>query len=443
MKKSAALFPLVLLILLALVACGDEKKDSGAKYTCPMHPQVISDKKGSCPICGMDLVPMESPKDKLQEKSAKFFCPMHPEVTSDNKESCPICGMDLVPSEKDQTATAAVTGTASGKASMRLSAEKRKLLGVKFGKVEKRKISGELRTTARVAFDERRQNVVSTKFSGWIEKLYANFEGMEVRRGSPLFEIYSEDLYAAQGELLSAADYSGAMKGAGGSGDEVLGSAKRKLKLLGMPEKQIDEIIRTGEITRTFTVHSDVSGVVLQKNVVQGEKIEAGAPLLRIVDLSTVWVMADIYEKDASRVSKGMKAKLILPSYPGKMFEGEVTYISPTLEPSSRTFSVRVEITNRDGSIKPEMYGEVLLPSEIGEVLAIPDSAVIQTGRAAYAFVSSDGELIPRELSLGRKGGEYYEVLGGVEEGDAVVTSASFLLDSESSLKALIEGMGK
>ncbi|HNQ78884.1 MAG TPA: efflux RND transporter periplasmic adaptor subunit [Acidobacteriota bacterium] len=440
MKKSAALFPLVLLILLALVACGDGKKDGGEKFTCPMHPDVISDRKGSCPVCGMDLVPVR--KETEEKESSKYFCPMHPDVVSEKKASCPICGMDLVPAKKEEGGPEPDSRgeNAPGKASLKLSEGKRKLLGVTTGKVKKKALSGELRVSARVSFDERRQQVVSTRFSGWVEKLHAGFVGMKVGKGDPLFEIYSEDLYAAQGELLSAEGYAAAVKGAGVSGGEILDAARKKLRLMGVCDEEIDETLRKGEIRRTMTVRSGVLGFIVEKNVVQGQKVEAGSPLMKVVDLSEVWVMADVYEKDASLVSNGMAAKVYLPAYPGRTFDGKVGYIGPMLDPSSRTFSVRVEVPNRDGLLKPEMYGEAVFPAPLGEVLAVPASAVIQTGRSAYAFVVEGERFVPRELSLGRKGGDYYEVTGGLEDGDEIVTSANFLLDSESSLKALVEG---
>ena len=424
-----------------MTGCGrDTGSRAGAvKYHCPMHPTVVQDKKGSCPICGMDLVPMQGPASAAHPKAAaqsvKYHCPMHPTVVQDKKGSCPICGMDLVPIESAQDAHAGQSSAISGLAAVSITAEVRQRMGLTTGTIAKRPLARDVRTSARIAADETRLYHVTTKVDGWIEKLFTATTGQFVKQGDPLFTIYSPELVTAQQELLTAAE----------SGlPELTAAARRRLALWDVSQEQIERVLTTRQIEKTLTLHAPVSGSLVERRFSAGHRAMAGEDLLTLADLSSVWADADIYQPDLAHVRVGMAAELILPYWPEKRFAGKVTFLSAALDPESRTLKARMEVPNPDLSLKPGMFGVARLRYDLGEQTAIPESAVMRTGEHTYAFKDAgEGRLVPVEIEIGARAGGYFQLLSGLAEGDKVVTSANFLVDSESSLKAAMAAMAK
>ena len=424
-----------------ITACG---RDAGSRagavsYHCPMHPTVVQDRKGSCPICGMDLVPMQEPsaaaRPKAATQSAKYHCPMHPTVVQDKKGSCPICGMDLVPIEQGQDEHAGRPSAIAGLAAVSISSEVRQRMGLTIGTVAKRPLVREVRTSARLVAAETRLYHVTTKIDGWVEKLFTATTGQFVKQGDPLFTIYSPELVTAQQELLTAAQ----------SGlTELTAAARRRLTLWDVNEEQIDRLLASRQIEKTLTLNAPVSGWIVERRFSAGHRAMAGEVLLTLADLSSVWADADIYQSDLAHVRVGMAAELSLPYWPEKRFAGKVTFLSAALDPASRTLKARMEVPNPELLLKLEMFGVARLSYDLGEQIAIPEAAVMRTGERTYAFKDGgDGRLIPVEIEIGPHVGGYFQLLGGLTEGDQVVTSANFLVDSESSLKAALAGMAK
>ncbi len=320
-------------------------------------------------------------------------------------------------------------------------------LGVTFGTVALRPLSNEVRTVGTVVVNETRLAKVTPKFSGYAEKLYVNFVGQPVRRGQALAAIFSPDLVAAEQELLVSARLSrtigaSSVPGVPGNNTDLLAAAKERLRLWDVSDAQINEVLATGRPTRTVTLTAPASGFVIDKKVVEGQSIQAGAELYTIADLSDVWVEAQLREEDAGRIGIGAPATLQFTSYPGQPFTGRVTYIDPMLGEQSRTVKARVTVPNSDGRIKPGMYATVILSSSTQAALTVPRSAVVQTGERALAFVDlGNGRLAAQTVRLGRAGGDYVEVLSGLASGQRVVTSAQFLIDSESNLGEVMKSM--
>ncbi|MGH7458568.1 MAG: efflux RND transporter periplasmic adaptor subunit, partial [Longimicrobiaceae bacterium] len=284
------------------------------------------------------------------------------------------------------------------------------------------------------------------KFGGFVERLYVDFTGQPVRRGQPLLEIYSPELVAAQEELLLAAGLEAslgesAVPGIPGGAPGLVAAAKRRFRLWDISEAQINEILRTGRVQRTLTLHSPVAGVVMEKSVIEGQAVQPGENLYMIADLSEVWVEAELREADAGGVQEGSAATVELAAFPGRSLQGRVEYIYPTLQEEARTLKARIAIPNPDGRLKPGMYATVRFSTPTRETLTVPTSAVLRTGDRALVFVDMGNSLMPHEVELGRVAGEYTEVLAGVEPGQRVVTSAQFLLDSESNLAEVMKSM--
>lgn len=330
---------------------------------------------------------------------------------------------------------------------IRLTSDQIRTFGVTFGTVERRTIERTIRAVGVVDFDETRMAYVAPKFGGFVERLYVDFTGKPVSRGQPLLEIYSPELVSAQEELLLArrlAERVGAsgVEGVAAGSTDLLESAKRRLRYWDISEAQIEHLLTTGEVRKTMTLHARVSGIVMEKNVFEGQAVRPGENLYMVADLSRVWIEAELFEADAALVHAGMPATIEVAAYPGKTFSGTVEYVYPTLEERTRSMKARVALVNPGGRLKPGMYATVRLGRELGEAVAIPRSAVLQTGEKAVAFVDmGGGRLMPHELRLGTTGEEYVEVLDGVEPGDGVVTSAQFLLDSESNLAEVMRAM--
>ena len=320
-------------------------------------------------------------------------------------------------------------------------------LGVTFGTVALRPLSNEVRTVGTVVVNETRLAKVTPKFGGYVEKLYVNFVGQPVRRGEPLAAIFSPDLVAAEQELLVSARLSrtigaSSVPGVSGSSTDLLAAAKERLRLWDVSDAQIDEVLRTGRAMRTVTLSAPASGFVIDKKVVQGQSIQAGEELYTIADLSDVWVEAQLREEDAGRVGIGAGATLQFTSYPGTPFTGRVTYIDPILGEQARTVKARITVPNSDGRIKPGMYATVILSSAAQSALTVPRSAVVQTGERALVFVDvGNGRLTAQTVRLGRTSGDLVEVLSGLASGQRVVTSAQFLIDSESNLGEVMKSM--
>ncbi len=326
-----------------------------------------------------------------------------------------------------------------------LDADAVRRIGVTYALVERRILTRYVETVGNVVYDETRLATVNPKIEGWVEKLHVDFTGASVREGQPLMEIYSPALVAAQEELILAARLARDAAGerATASAAELLSSARRRLAYWDVSEEEIRGIEERGEPSRTLTLRSPASGVVVEKSVVEGDRVGPGMTLYRIADLSRVWIEAEVFEKDLAGVERGQGALVQFESYPEETFRGSVTYVYPTVSAQSRTASLRIELANPAGRLKPGMYARVTLdvpPTD--PVLVVPRGAVIETGQRTLVFVAdAAGALMPREVRIGAASGQLIEVLSGLEEGERVVASAAFLVDAESNLGTMTGGL--
>jgi Cu(I)/Ag(I) efflux system membrane fusion protein len=367
---------------------------------------------------------------------------MHPQIIQDHPGSCPICGMPLVPMEGGAEAS-----TVDAHAKVTIDLERQQLIGLRTAEVREGPVGGELRTTGRVAVDETRVRKVNVKVEGFVERLYVDFVGKPVAKGQPLFTLYSPELLAAQNEYLLALRTRKALQGSAdfaGSGEDLVASARRRLALWDIPNAAVEALERSGQPLKALTIYAPVSGVVTAKNVVEGARLAAGDVPFEVTDLSRVWVMADLYEAELARIPVGTPAELRLQALPGTVFKGRVAFLDPLLDPKTRTARLRLEFDNPGGRLRPEMYGEVLLKPAGRVALLVPRDAILDAGAAKVAFVSlGNGKFEPREVTLGADAGDKVEVLSGLEPADEVVVRANFLVDSESRLKAALARMGR
>ena len=331
--------------------------------------------------------------------------------------------------------------------SVRLTAAQIQEFGVTFGSAEIRRLENEVRTVGIVNFDETRMAQVAPKVGGFIEQLHVNFTGQPVRRGQPMLEIYSPELVAAQEELLLAARLdanlgASSVPGVSESSADLAQVARRRLQLWDISDAQINQVLETGRARRTMTLYAPASGIVVEKSVLEGQAVQPGQTLYTIADLSEVWVEAEIREADAGSVQEGSSAMVEFAAFPGRSIPGRVEYVYPTLQSEARTLKARVAIPNADGRIKPGMYATVRLSSPSRSALTVPSSAVVYTGERAIVFVDmGGGGLMPHEVEVGRVAGDDTEILAGIEPGQRVVTSAQYILDSESNMAEVMRSM--
>ncbi|ODU23867.1 MAG: hypothetical protein ABS95_02850 [Verrucomicrobia bacterium SCN 57-15] len=419
-------------------------KEGKTLYTCGMHPQVVQEKPGNCPICGMKLTPIRkqaaggqssAPTTSGERKIKYYKSTMNPgEVKPEpGKDSM---GMDMVPVYEDEAAAAESSAIAVDPATVQT-------MGIRTATVTRGPLRREIRTVGIIDYNETALTDVTTKFKGWIEKLFVNTTGQLVMKGDPLFEIYSPELYSAQVEYLLATDP--ANKSVSG-GDSLKAAALTKLKFFDISDGQIAELDKTRQATKTLRILAPQDGFVTEKMVVEGQMVDAGMKIYRLADLGLVWVQAQIYEQDLVYLKLGQEATVTLSYLTDREFRGRVTYIYPNVDEKTRTAKVRMEFHNPGYFLKPGMFATVRVTSELEpSALLAPDMAILRSGEKTTVFVALDGgKFDPRTVTLGPQAeGDMYQVLSGLNEGDRIVTSGQFMLDSESQLREAIQKMLK
>jgi Cu(I)/Ag(I) efflux system membrane fusion protein len=359
-------------------------------------------------------------------------------------------GMDYVPVlEGDEQASGAKQTMGTGQ--IVLGIDKVQKLGVKSEAAALRMLDRTVRAVGKIEIDERRAYTIAPKFEGWVEHLYVSTTGQHVAKDQPLFDVYSPELISALREYALAAQGEASLKDAGNdakaSMSQLAAASLARLKNWGIADKQIREFAQDKnqpKDKRSLTFYAPISGVVMEKKAVQGMRFMPGEVLYQIADLSSVWVMAEVSEQDIGLVKTGSVAQISITAYPDRPFNGKVDFIYPTLDTATRTVQVRVQLANPDGLLKPAMFANVeLAVSNRGKVLTVPISAVIDSGTRKIVLVRlAEGRFEPRTVKLGSRGENHVEVLEGLAEGEQVVTSANFLIDAESNLKAALSGMG-
>lgn len=412
--------------------------DEALQYTCGMHPWVILDEPGICPICQMDLTPMSTAPQPGEKKIKHWAAPMDPTYIRDEPGKSPM-GMDLVPVYEDGSSASAIS----------IDPVTAQNMGVRIAAVEQRNLVKSIRTVGLVGFEEPTQYSVSAKTDGWIERLHINETGTSVRKHQPLLDIYSPELVAAQEEYLLALEnrdsladspYPEIREGA----ERMLQASKRRLKLWDISNHQIARLKQTRQVRKTLTLFAPYAGVVTHKNATEGLFVKSGMELFQIADLRQVWVHADIYESELELVKTGQVADIILPFVDGKTVQGTVSLIYPYVEPQTRTVKARIDLDNPDLELKPEMYVNVRLKTEPArDVMAIPAEAVLNSGEVQSVFVSlGEGKFEPRQVQTGLYSDDgYVEIRKGLNADEQVVISAQFMLDSESQLQEVIRKM--
>lgn len=356
-----------------------------------------------------------------------YVCPMHPEIVSDDPEAtCPICGMDLVPLENNGEADVVSLDPTIVNA-----------LGVKLTKVKRRTLYRRIQSVGYIGYDEDKIRSISLRTDGWIERLAVSAEGDAVKAGQLLFEVYSPTLVNAQEEYLQALALDE------GEGELVVASRERLLSL-GVEESLIQQLDETRRPLPLVPVHAPQDGVVTRLNVREGDYVKPAKPVVGLADLSSVWLVADVFDHQSEWVKVGQMADAVLPFLPDKVFTGQVDYVYPTIDPRTRSLKVRMRFDNAEGILKPNMYADVTIyASPKRKVLTVPVDAVIRTGRQARVIVHlGEGRFKPVTVRLGIESGNRVEVVSGLEEGQEVVVSSQFLIDSESSLRAALLRLG-
>jgi Cu(I)/Ag(I) efflux system membrane fusion protein/cobalt-zinc-cadmium efflux system membrane fusion protein len=415
----------------------------------PMDPTYITDKPGKDPM-GHELVPVFGeaaapvPSGPPRERKVKYWVsPMDPGYVSDKPGKAP-CGMDLVPVYEEEAGSAR-EGVITVDPGVIQS------MGVRTAPAELKPLTRRIRAVGRVTFNERRLYQVTTKIGGWVERLYVNAAGDPVRRGQPLVSLYSPELVSAQRELLLARDNLGALDQSDfpelkDSARRLYEAARERLRNWDIPAGEVEELLHTGRVKRELLLKAPVTGVVVKRLVTQGQMVQPGMPLLEVADLSTVWVEAEVYEYELPWVKVGQHAHITLSYLPGETFHGQVDYLYPFLQGETRTARVRLVVPNPKLRLKPDMFAQVdLVAPAAAATVVVPSEAILDTGERQHVFVAlGQGRFEPRPVKLGVRGDEgLVEVREGLRPGEEVVTSAQFLLDSESRFREAIAQMLK
>lgn len=455
----------------------NEMVSESGLWTCGMHPEVIQDEPGQCPICHMDLVPVAADDISTNTMSGEasdplagvmmgdgnstedhaghdhgplYTCPMHPQVLEDEPGNCPICGMKLVPAEVDSTGTAGATARGE-RAEVTLGSGVIQRMNVKSELVVRQDLVREIRTVGYLDYDQGKMVTVTPKLSGFVEKAYVHYVGEPVRRGQPLYEIYSPELVQTQQELLSARDYARRMAQAPEAtrqrAEALLEATRRRLAAWDIRPAQVARIEESGQVLHALTITSPASGLVMKRMPgLEGSAISPGMELFHIANLDSLWLSVEVFEDQLPWLREGARARVTLSYFPGETFTGQVRYVEPQVSETTRTVGLRLAVPNPKGQLRAGMYATVVFdPVAAEDVLVVPSLAVLRTGERNLVVADlGEGRFQPREVDLGLEGrgqgGQgVVQVLRGLEEGERVVTSAQFLIDSESNLREAIQ----
>lgn len=385
-----------------------------------------------------------------ERKILYYQDPMHPSYKSDKPGIAPDCGMQLVPvyaSDEGSAPSAPASGTAvNDRGPVQISSAQAGMIGLATAKAQYRTLDQTLRAVATVALNEQRTGQVHTRISGWIQKVFVDYETQQVNKGQPLFTLYSPDVVATEQEYLLAikgqrelggSPYAEISRGA----DSLVEAARQRLSLYDLSDDQVREIERRGQPMREFTIYSPISGRVTERKAFPNQYVSPDMNLYTIVDYGDVWVYADFYEPEVQFLRTGQDAVFTTDAYPGKRFAGKIDYVMPQFDMQTRTLKVRMDLPNPELALKPDMFGNVEIHIPLGRRLVVPDSAILDTGLRTLVFVQkSPGSLEPRTVQTGVHAGDYVEIVQGLKAGEAVASSATFLIDSESQLRANLSG---
>ena len=415
-------------------------------YVDPMHPAYKSDKPGIAPDCGMKLEPVYSDEGAAPAPAAQkvlyYRDPQQQDYKSDKPGLNPETGNTLEPVYATPAASSLPPGA------IKISPERQQLIGVTFATVETGGASRAIRTVGKVAADETRIGHVHTRIDGWIEKVFVDFTGAVVQKGQPMLTIYSPEMLASQQELLLAERArdlmaSNPLASASQHGDSLFEAAKRRLQLWDLSEDQIQQVLRTGQPIRNITVHAPMSGFITERNAYPNQKVTPDSDLYTITDLSRVWIMADVFESDIMAIKGGQVAHVTFANGSAPPIVARVTYVQPQVDPMTRTLQVRLEAVNPAMRMKPDMFVSVEFGVATTPQVTIPADALLDTGDRQTVFVDlGNGYLEPRAVVAGERFGDRVAIKSGLSAGERVVASGTFLIDSESQLKAAAKGMG-
>ena len=426
-------------------------------YYDAMNPQHHYTKPGKAPD-GMDLVPQYADDNSTGNSTAQsstqsatagerkvlfWYDPMHPAYKADKPGIAPDCGMTLVPKyAEEQTSLAKMPlGTVA------ISADKQQLIGVRTGKVERRSLERTIHTTAQLTADETKIAHIHVKVSGWIDKVYVDYVGQLVKKGQPLFTLYSPDLVATQEEYLiakrgQASLGSSPFQEVSDGSNSLLRASRDRLKLWDITDEQIKKLDETGEVTKNLTFYSPTTGFVTDRKAFPQTSVTSDTELYTISDLSTIWANLDVYEYEVPYIHVGQDVELQLSYYPGRKWHGQVSYIYPVVDAQSRTLKVRVQLPNPAMELKPQMFADAQLKVDYGSKVVVPAEAVLDSGNEQVVFVVRDGGMFePRRITMGPQFDNLIVVLSGLKPGEQIVVSGNFLIDSESRLKSAMGGM--